>query len=141
VTAQHFVDTSAWYPLADREHPDHDVMSRVLDERVRSGARVVTTNLVVAETHALLLRRLGRAAALRFAREIRREPKVVETSTPEIETRAIEDWLARFKDQDFSLTDAVSFAVMSERGIRDALALDHHFTVAGFSMFPPASSA
>jgi predicted nucleic acid-binding protein len=65
---------------------------------------------------------------------------VVETSTPEIETRAIEEWLARFNDQDFSLTDAVSFAVMSERGIRDALALDHHFTVAGFSRFPPAST-
>ena len=41
-------------------------------------------------------------------------------------------WLARYDDQGFSFADAVSFAVMTERGIRDALTLDHHFVVAGF---------
>ncbi len=35
------------------------------------------------------------------------------------------------EDQDFSLADAVSFAVMSERRISKALTLDHHFSVAG----------
>jgi predicted nucleic acid-binding protein len=33
----------------------------------------------------------------------------------------------------FSLADAVSFSVMSDRDIREAFTLDHHFTVAGFS--------
>lgn len=136
MSAPIFVDTSAWYPVADRAHPDHGVMATQLEERVRAGARVVTTNLVVAESHALLLRRLGRDAALRFVREVRGEPIVVETITPELETRAIDDWLERFDDQDFSLTDAASFAVMTEREIRDALALDHHFTVAGFNVLP-----
>jgi predicted nucleic acid-binding protein len=37
-----------------------------------------------------------------------------------------------YTDQDFSFTDAVSFAVMTERRIRDALSLDHRFVVAGF---------
>lgn len=41
-------------------------------------------------------------------------------------------WLARYDDQDFSFADAVSFAVMTERGIREALTLDHRFAVAGF---------
>ena len=131
-----FVDTSAWYPAADRAHPDHAAVSAVLEERVRAGARIVTTNLVVAECHALLMRRLGGDAALAFVREVRREPIVVETATPKLETRAVEDWLARFDDQDFSLTDAVSFSVMRERAIRDALALDHHFAVAGFNVLP-----
>jgi len=35
-------------------------------------------------------------------------------------------------DQDFSFTDAVSFTVMTTRGIEEALTLDHHFAVAGF---------
>jgi predicted nucleic acid-binding protein len=136
VAAELFVDTSAWYPLADAGHADHDRLARALRERVAGGARIVTTNLVVAETHALLLRRAGPAPALRFVREVRREPLLVETSTPELEIRAAEEWLDSYADQGFSLTDAVSFAVMAARGITEALTLDRHFAAAGFSMVP-----
>lgn len=131
-----FVDTSAWYPLADRSHPDHGAVVDVLSQRIRDGARVVTTNLVVAETHALLLRRGGREAALRFLGEVHSDPLVVEASTPDVEQRAISEWLARYEGQDFTLTDAVSFVVMGDRGIREALALDHHFATAGFVRLP-----
>lgn len=134
--AELFVDTSAWYPLADPRHPDHAALAAALRERVAAGSRIVTTNLVVAETHALLLRRAGAAPALRFVREVRREPLLVETSTPELEALAAEDWLAPYADQAFSLTDAVSFAVMARRGITDALTLDRHFAVAGFVRVP-----
>jgi predicted nucleic acid-binding protein len=44
--------------------------------------------------------------------------------------------LKRRLNQSFSLTDAVSFAVMAERGIKEALALDHHFSAAGFLTVP-----
>ena len=52
----------------------------------------------------------------------------------ELEEAAEEEWLGRFTDQDFSLTDAVSFTVMAERGIEEALTLDHHFATAGFAL-------
>lgn len=133
-----FVDTSGWFPLADPEDPAHAEVARKLREAVRQGRRLVTTNLVVAETHALLLRRIHRTAALAFLREVRREPQLVVASTPEHEQRAQREWLERYADQNFSLTDAVSFSVMTERGIRDALALDRHFAVAGFSLLPSA---
>jgi len=42
----------------------------------------------------------------------------------------------RFDDQPCSLADAVSFAVMKQRGIRDALTLDRHFGIAGFTVIP-----
>lgn len=35
-------------------------------------------------------------------------------------------------DKNWSLTDCISFAIMNERGITDALTGDHHFTQAGF---------
>ena len=136
MAAELFVDTSAWFPLADPRHPDHDRLAKALTRRVRAGVRIVTTNLVVAETHALLLRRVGWEPALRFLREARRPPLGVEPSTPDIEVRAAEEWLERFEDQPFSLTDAVSFTVMSDRGITEALTLDHHFAVGGFTMVP-----
>lgn len=136
MAAELFVDTSAWYPLAVRRDPAHDSVAAVLRERVRHGARVVTTNLVVAETHALLLRRTTRAAALAFVGHVARPPNLVVYGTPQLDAQAVVEWLERYDDQDFSLTDGVSFAVMTERGITDALALDRHFAGAGFRVLP-----
>lgn len=130
--AELFVDTSAWYPLVDTAHPDHEALAGILRERIAAGAVVVTTNLVLAESHALIMRRIGREPALTFLDGARAEPNVVVYSDREIEKKARADWLDRFGDQRFSLTDAVSFAVMTERGINEALALDRHFSTAGF---------
>jgi len=136
--AELFVDTSAWYPAVVASHTDHAAIAEVLHDAVRAGARLVTTNLVVAETHALLLHRAGRAIALRYARTVREPPTVVVWSDHELEKRAMTDWLAKYDDQDFSLADAVSFAVMKSRGISEALALDAHFATAGFRTLPAA---
>lgn len=131
-----FVDTSAWLPLLLRRHPDHEPVSDALRRRVSSGDRVVTTNLVLAESYALLLYRGHRGAALTFLDAIRQSPNEVVSSSPELEQRAVADWLVPFDDQDFSFTDAVSFAVMRERGIERALTLDPHFSTAGFELLP-----
>lgn len=131
-----FVDTSAWYVLAMSSAPQHGKVSDALRRRIQQGARIVTTNLVVAETHALLLRRTSQKVALTFVREVRRAPNIVVASSAEYEESAVADWLEKFDDQSFSFTDAVSFAVMADRGIREALALDHHFAVAGFGVIP-----
>ena len=136
-----FVDTSAWYVLALSSAAGHQKFAAELRHRIERGARIVTTNLIVAETHALLLRRTGRKTALTFVREVRRAPNIVITSSPEDEQSAVTDWLEKFDDQLVSLTDAVSFAVMADRGIREALALDHHFAVAGFVVVPDAGKA
>jgi predicted nucleic acid-binding protein len=133
-----FIDTSAWYPAVVASHPDHTAVAQAMQEAVRAGARLVTTNLVVMETHALLLHRVGRTVALNFAHTVYEPPTLVVSSTAELEQHAITDWIVRFADQPFSLADAVSFAVMSARGIPRALTLDAHFATAGFRMVPPA---
>ena len=130
--AEFFVDTSAWYPLLVAAHPNHRVLADALRALIARRRRLVTTNLVVAETHALLLRRVGRPAALAFVRTVGEPPNLVIRSSRELEERALRDWLERYADQDFSFADAVSFALMAERAIEEALTLDHHFTVAGF---------
>ena len=37
------------------------------------------------------------------------------------------------RDKQWSLTDCISFVVMKQRGINDALTGDHHFEQAGFT--------
>ena len=136
VAGELFVDTSAWYALAVRRDRDHGALSVALQQQIQRGSAIVTTNLVVAETHALLMRRTTRGTALAFVRHVDRVPNVVVRSTRALEARAVADWLERYADQQFSFTDAVSFAVMAERAITEALTLDRHFATAGFRMRP-----
>jgi predicted nucleic acid-binding protein len=136
VARELFVDTSAWYALVDTGERARSRVGKALNEAIEDRYRIVTTDLIVAETHALLLRRFNRDVALAFLREIRSEPNVVVESTREVEEQARRDWLERYADQDFSLADAVSFAVMRERRISKALTLDHHFSAAGFEVEP-----
>ena len=134
-----FVDTSAWYPAVVRTHLDHAAVAGALAEHVKRGVRIVTTNLIVGETHALLLHRVGRAAALKFVQLVREPPILVVASSLEVEREAVAHWLEKYADQDFSFADAVSFAVMKGRKIREVLSLDSHFAVAGFTMLPVAA--
>jgi predicted nucleic acid-binding protein len=136
VAGEIFVDTSAWYPLAVRRDPAHGRLAKALRQRIHEGAAVITTNLIVAETHALLVRRTTRDTALAFVRRVDQAGIVVVRSTAELEGAAVSDWLERYADQEFSLTDALSFAVMTEWAITDALTLDRQFAIAGFRMQP-----
>jgi predicted nucleic acid-binding protein len=129
-----FVDTSAWYPLVAASHPDHQRLSAAMRASVERRVRIVTSNLVIAESHALIVHRAGIAPALRYVQLVRASPNVVVTSDEQLEDAAVNEWLARYTDQPFSMVDAVSFAIMSARGIRSALTLDRHFAVAGFQM-------
>lgn len=134
--AECFVDTSAWYAIATGEGAKAAATRTALTQRVTTGVRVVTTNLVLAESHVLLMKRKGGAIALRFLQGVVAAPGIVVASSADHQALAIRDWLVPYGDQDFSLADAVSFAVMKERGIREALALDHHFRIAGFAVIP-----
>jgi len=120
--------------------PEARASHRRADAAIRGalgvGGRFVTTNLVVAETHQLLLIRDTRATGLAFLRQFPDLGAEVIASSRELEARAIGDWIERYHDHDFSLCDAVSFVVMKERGIRRALTFDRHFAAAGFEMLP-----
>jgi uncharacterized protein len=129
-----FVDTSAWYPLVVSSHPDHHRLSAALRAHVERRVRIVTSNLVVAESHALILRRAGIAPALRYVQLVRVAPNIVVMSDVQLEDAAINHWIARYADHSFSMVDAVSFAIMAARGIHAALTLDRHFAIAGFTM-------
>ena len=51
--AELFVDTSAWFALADRATAGHRAVVSALRDRLGKGALLVTTNLVIAENRAV----------------------------------------------------------------------------------------
>lgn len=130
-----FVDTSGWLPVYVVREPRHEVTVRVYGERLDRGTRLVTTNLVTAEMHALMARRLGPEVGVEFLDRLHADPAhEVRFVDRELERAAVDSWLRPFRDRRFSLTDAVSFEVMRREGIRAALAVDRHFSVAGYEL-------
>ncbi len=128
-----FSDTAFFYALADIRDKWHQACVEVFRFLRQEGWRLATTLLVVSETHALILQRVGRALALEFLHQVLSSVEIVPIE-PEDLNRALEI-LERYSDKDFSLTDAISFAVMERLGISVALSVDRHFVEYGGGFF------
>ncbi len=130
-----FLDTSAWIAAAIHGQAKHDRAKAAYIAAVRQGLRIVTTPMVLGEAHALFLRLLGRDHATRALESALSDPTHVVISVDDSLTRAaVEGWIKPYRDQQFSLCDAVSFEVMQREGITRALAIDAHFVTAGFEI-------
>lgn len=119
-----FVDSSAFYAAADERSPtNHE--SRAILERADG---LLTSDHVIAETWLLLNGRMGRHAAQDYWAAVRDGAVETVTVGPADLDRA---WRIAhdFADQDFSLVDMTSFAVMERMGITRVATLDHHFAV------------
>jgi predicted nucleic acid-binding protein len=122
-----FVNTSIWYAAVDSSDLDNVRAKAVLSE----PEPLVTTDHVLVETWRLIRHRLHRRAADRFWEELRSGLAVVETVGPADLEAAWQMGLS-WKDQDFSMVDRTSFAVMLRLGIERAASLDDHFAVFRF---------
>jgi uncharacterized protein len=103
--------------------PTTNLPSPLLAKLRRRGDGSFITNYIEVEAHALLLRKLGRTLAREWLLTGRLP---VIRALPEEEDRAREI-VARHSDKDWSLCDAISFAVLDLRRIRRAFTFDHHF--------------
>ena len=118
-----FVDTSAFYALLDADDFHHEKCVSLFTDLARARARLLTSNHVLFESYSLILNRLGRPLAARWLTRLHMQ---VERATPEDERRAVQIVL-KYRDKDFSLVDASTFALMERLGIQQAVAFDPHF--------------
>jgi predicted nucleic acid-binding protein len=124
-----FVDSH--YLLALLNSRDQDHAAAVKWSRGRS-TRLVTTAWILDEVADALSHAASRLRAARFLRSFQEDP-FVEVVAPTLEQ--FNDALGFYErraDKAWSLTDCISFQVMTQRGIVDALTADHHFEQAGF---------
>lgn len=119
-----FVDTSAWYAAADSGDLSNARSRAILS----GGERLVTTDHVLIETWLLLRHRLHRQAAERFWEGLRVGVAVIEPITA-ADLEAAWGIGQTFPDQDFSIVDRTSFAVMQRLGIRRVATFDNDFAV------------
>jgi len=124
-----FVDTSAFYALADESDRHHRQAKTAYGRLTRE--RLVTTDHILVECWFLIGSRLGRDAAIGFWDGLRSGiVSLVEATRLDLD-RAHEI-IKQFPDQTFSLVDATSFAVMEREEITHAFAFDIHFRVHRF---------
>jgi len=132
-----FADASAWVASGNPKEERHQEARETRSTLVEEGTTLLTTNLVLAEVHALVSRAGGSWAGLELLDTVYSDPQYAVLHVDRaLEIAATDRWLRVFQDQAFSLCDAVSFEVMRREGIREAFTLDHHFAVAGFTMLP-----
>ena len=94
---------------------------------MRLADHLLTTNHVVAET-ITLTRRIGHAEAATLGEQLYGEKLArIHWAVPEEEHQAF-DYFKRHQDQTYSFVDCLSFIVMENLGIREALAVDSDFT-------------
>lgn len=119
-----FVDTSVWYAAADRGDRSNGPAKRLLG----SGERLVTSDHVLVESWVLLRHRLSKAIAERFWDGLRRGVAHIEPiGAADLEAA----WSIGhdYADQDFSIVDRTSFAVMQRLAIQTVATFDDDFAV------------
>lgn len=125
-----FIDTSGWLNAYHKDEPQHAETIKLYD-----SARFprITSSYVLAEFVPLAqVRGLPRQKNLKFCRRILDDPEVEVVWVDERLHRRAVELLERRADKNYSLCDAVSFVIMRERGITEALTTDKHFEQENF---------
>ena len=126
-----FLD-SAFVIALINTHDEHHELAQTAESRLPSGTRFVLTRAVCLEIGNALTSRRFRRDAVRILTSMEGDPQFLILPWDQRIYTAGLDLFRNRLDKDWSLTDCMSFVVMRERGITDALTTDHHFRQAGF---------
>ena len=124
-----FADTSYYIALVNPGDSEHAVAWN-FGEHYRGQIR--TTEYVLIEVGNWLCRSENRVVFAQLLRNLRNDTQtVILPSKTELFQRGVKLYLER-SDKNWSLTDCLSFVVMRDEGIGEALTTDRHFEQAGF---------
>ena len=127
-----FVDASGWIALVNANDTLHHQSVRLFEQRLNDGRGFVTSSVVLLEVGNWLspvpLRRLASGLVERIEHSTR--VQVVEL-TPALYRKGWQLYRER-PDKNWGVIDCISFTIMQERNIVEALTGDRHFQQAGF---------
>lgn len=123
-----FADTSFFVAYLSPRDEWHDVAHRQMRSFV---GPILTTDWVLVEL-GNWFSRIDRRLFADFANDL---PTDIRFEIAPADRKAYEGGLGLYSgrpDKDWSFIDRISFTVMQDRGITEALTADHHFEQAGF---------
>jgi uncharacterized protein len=124
-----FADTFFFFALGNPQDPAHEQARRFA---APDTGPLVTTAWVLTELADGLSSPANRPAFLSLLRSLQNNAAFeIVPPDEDVFARGI-DLFARRPDKAWSLTDCISFVVMTDRGLNEALTGDHHFEQAGF---------
>ena len=127
-----FLDTSYAVALSARTDENHERAVELAEQLEASNTYFVTTRAILLEIGNALSKLRYRAAAVRLLAALENDPKVeIVPASDELYQRAFELYRERF-DKEWGLIDCMSFIVMTDQGLSDALTADNHLRQAGF---------
>ena len=126
-----FADSFYYLALLNRRDECYE-LAGALASSLTSG--MVTTAWVLTEVADALANRAVRHSAVQLVEALDADPNCrVVPASQELFERGWRLYTQR-QDKDRSLTDCISFVVMRDEGISEALTADHHFKQAGFTI-------
>ena len=127
-----FLDTSYAVALSASTDENHERALKVAEDLEASGTTLVTTRAILLEIGNALAKVRYREAAVMLLDALENEPSVeIIPASNEIYQRAFQIYKERL-DKEWGLIDCISFVVMNDYSLTEALTADHHFRQAGF---------
>jgi uncharacterized protein len=124
-----FVDTFFYLALILEDDQYH---ARAVAASASRRGRFLTTAWVLTEVADALCEPPQRRLFTELLALLRSDPNTEIVAADEAVFDRGADLYAHRPDKAWSLTDCISFVVMTERGLTEALTGDHHFEQAGF---------
>ncbi|HKB67720.1 MAG TPA: PIN domain-containing protein [Pyrinomonadaceae bacterium] len=129
--AEVFVDTSFVVALVNKNDQNHGLAMDLAGRLTGQG--LVTTDAILLEIGNALSRNFKRQSVEIIEEFLTSDDVQVIHLHPPLFRRAFDLYKSR-SDKVWGLIDCVSFVVMKELGITDALSADKHFEQAGFNI-------
>ncbi len=132
MTNRVFLDTAFAVAASITADEFHAKAVEVAAQIKQNSTPLITTRAVLLEIGNALSRQRNRAVAINLLQTLEVDPLVeIVPMSEELYARAFHLYRTR-PDTEWGLVDCLSFVVMQERGITDALTTDKHFKQAGF---------
>lgn len=127
-----FLDTAFALALANVNDLLHIKAVYLADQLEQEATRLITSRPVLLEIGNSLAKLRYRSSAAAILASLEADPLVeIVPLTDELYHEAFQLYRER-SDKEWGLVDCVSFIIMEERGITEALTPDRHFEQAGF---------
>lgn len=131
-----FLDTSYLLALELLDDQNHAVAIEHWRSLGKENFKITTTSYVFDEVITFLNSRQLHTKAVELGNRLLNSSIVTLIMVDEFLFVEAWQYFIKHNDKSYSLTDCVSFVVMSQQNINSALTFDHHFRQAGFIKMP-----